>query len=60
MLTTRREFLKQISVGVASLTAAWMLEGCQAAGISTATARAAPTPTSNFQSPTANPGVDCC
>ncbi len=33
MQTTRRDFLKQIGLGAASLTAAWFLEGCKAVDI---------------------------
>ncbi len=50
MQTTRREFLKQIGIGAASLASAWMLSSCKAADLP---ARAALTPTSNFQLPTA-------
>ncbi|MEW5718878.1 MAG: alkaline phosphatase family protein [Chloroflexota bacterium] len=49
MQTTRREFLKQISIGAASLATAWMLSSCRTVGLP---APAVPTPTSNLQPPT--------
>jgi len=55
MPITRREFLKHIGGGAASLAAAWILEGCQAIGIPAVTpTRAAPTlaPTFTLQLPT--------
>ncbi len=53
MRTTRREFIKQVGIGAASLAAAWMLGGCRAADIPTAAPT--PSPTSNFQPPTSVP-----
>ncbi|MDE3090758.1 MAG: twin-arginine translocation signal domain-containing protein, partial [Chloroflexota bacterium] len=45
MPLTRRDFLKRIGAGAASLAAAWILEGCRAAGVPVPTpTRAASTP----------------
>ncbi len=44
MPLTRRDFLRQIGIGAASLASAWILEGCSAVGIlAPAATRSAPT-----------------